>query len=64
MHVSLNNDDIMCALFLDSSKAFDSLDQAILIRKLSNSVSWFETLGQFIKHVYYQYADYRKLIDN
>ena len=62
MHVSLNNNDIMCALFLDISKAFDSLDHAISICKLSNialsnnSVSWFRSYLDRMQYVRFNNA--------
>ena len=49
MHVSINADDVMGLLFLDISKAFDSLDHIVLLRKLKhinmaeNSLNWFKS---------------------
>ena len=49
MHLSLNSNDIMGLIFLDVSKAFDSLDHGLLLRKLRhislarNSLNWFKS---------------------
>ena len=57
LHLSLNNDEIMGLLFLDISKAFDSLDHGVLLRKLSNislaenSLNWFKSYLNRIQHV-------------
>ena len=49
IHLSLNSNDIMGLLFLDISKAFDSIDHNMLLRKLKhislagNSLNWFQS---------------------
>ena len=59
LHLSLNHDDIMGLLFLDISKAFDSLDHEVLLRKLSNislannSLKWFKSYLDRTQHVKY-----------
>ena len=57
LHLSLNQDEIMGLLFLDISKAFDSLDHDVLLRKLSNialannSLNWFKSYLNRIQFV-------------
>ena len=57
LHSSLNHGDIMGLLFLDISKAFDSLDHEVLLRKLSNislaenSLNWFKSYLDRIQYV-------------
>ena len=59
VNLYLNNDEIIGLLFLDISKAFDSLDHSILLGKLrniglaGNIVKWFESYlnrKQVIRH--------------
>ena len=57
--VNLNRDDITGLIFLDISKAFDSLDHSLLLEKLraiglaNNSINWFKSYldrKQVVRH--------------
>ena len=50
---AINNEELVVGLFLDISKAFDSIDRNILIQKLENTGIRFKNLIPCLKLLYF-----------